>query len=287
MFETLETPADSRRLEKARSIVSAGGVTQIEPDTWRVASQSGTGHHVVTRIGLNGDSALSCTCADWQGRNNTDAGVPIAACKHAIAVELLENGGVPEETPDSFEESVASDGEVSEEVEEKIQEVSSQLAADAVLWQITELEAAIEQVEDIAHQETSVIEIWKTAETGILQRRIGLMSAALEPFMRAQNRKTVRLPHGELRLRALQDKIEVDRDAFDFTREDLVRIIPEQREPDLKAIRANLKSTGEIPDGVEITPQAPKFSYKTLREEVKSKRKEVDADGRGHAQAAD
>ena len=42
-----------------------------------------------------------------------------------------------------------------------------------------------------------------------------------------------------------------------------MRIIPEQRKPDLRAIRKHLKETGEVLTGTEVEMQPDKLSWET------------------------
>ena len=248
-----ELPLDPRRLEKARAILASGGVSRLDDHTWQVASQTGSGYHLVTRQG-EGLEGLECSCADFMGRNYPEMGVQ-APCKHCLAVVLAE-GLIESEQPPA--------GEYDEEVEEEIQEVTSRLQADGLLWQIGQLGGELQEIRNLARHEIEQIQWWEEGETRRLQECIGRLSTALEGFLRRQDRKTLHLPHGALKLRAQPPRVNiVDLAAFPLDREELVRIVPEQRLPDKRKIRAHLEATGEIPPGVEIEAPEPRFSFTT------------------------
>jgi len=287
MPEIHAPPIDPRRLAKAQEIIALGGVVQVDRDRWRVASQSGSGHHVVSRIGANGTSGLACTCPDWLGRNDIEAGLSLSACKHVLAVEIAcsGSGSIPQDTGEAsharpFQDEAADlpPDEAEEEVQEAIKEILSEMSADVALWQIAELEEGIEQIEALARKEAAVIESWRASEVGRLHQRIQELSGLLDGFMRHQERKTLHLPHGELRLRAMPERVVINEAEFRLDREEFVRVIPEQRVPDLLKVRQHIKATGEIPEGVEVHFQDPKFSYVTMRQKLlDQKRKEVNA----------
>jgi hypothetical protein len=78
--------------------------------------------------------------------------------------------------------------------------------------------------------------------------------------------KTIRLPHGTLKLRKGRDKVIITAmDAFLTVAHKLgfLKKIPEAYNPDNQAILAYVKTTGEIPPGVEFIPADNKFSYST------------------------
>lgn len=287
MPEIHAPPADPRRLSKAQEIIASGGVVRVAPDRWQVSSQSGSGHHIVSRMGANGTAGLACTCPDWLGRNDVEAGLPLSVCKHVLAVDLVVGAGNghtqetandrpttgPHEGADEAVEALSEDAE--EEVQEEIREVLSEMSADVALWQIAELEEGIEQIESLARKEASVIESWRASEVGRLHQRIQDLAGLLGGFIRNQQRKTLHLPHGELRLRAMPDRISINEAEFRLDREEFVRVIPEQRVPDLQKIKQHLKTTGEIPDGIEVHFQDAKFTYVTMRQKLQTQKKEV------------
>lgn len=139
--------------------------------------------------------------------------------------------------------------------------------ADSYLYVAGQIEKEMAENDRIAQAQIDKVTFWRDQENAKLQRRLGWLVMALENYARNEDRKTVRLPNGTLKLRAAQPTLEVDEEAFFAAHppEELVRIIPEQRKPDKKAIRELVKSTGEVPEGCEWTePDQPTFSYETV-----------------------
>ena len=152
-----------------------------------------------------------------------------------------------------------------EETEEE-QEIECSGGSDAAkyLYVVAGLETEIKEIERIAQSQRDAVSQWEETETGKLRRRISWLALGLEGFIRASGRKTVKLPNGVLKLRAQKGVIEIDEEAFfagnppDYW----IRVIPEKRLPDKKAIRTAIKETGEVPQGVTWDePGEPKFSY--------------------------
>ena len=251
---TTLSPIDPKRMGRACEIWTAGHITSIDGVTWHVASQSGTGYHLVTKNGPEGLADLSCTCADWMKRNYPEIGLQ-ASCKHCLAVALDEGlidappGAVDE--PDSEEEDVAVEWA----------EVTTRLQADGALWQLSQLEDERREIESLAQHEIEHIQRWQEQETARLAQRIQLFSSSLEAFLKREGHKSLRLPHGELKLRKAPDTLQIDEETFDWTQEAFVRIVPEQRKPDVAKLKKHLKATGELLPGVQWQPGTARFSF--------------------------
>lgn len=256
-----ELKVDPQRMDKAQAILASGAIRQIDETTWQVASQSGSGHHLVRRQGPQGLEDLECSCADFMGRNRPEIGIK-APCKHCVSVALGEgwisaNGTLPNG-------DLAAAGEFDEEVEEEIGEVTSRLQADGLLWQVSHLEVEMEEIRNLAGAEIAQIKNWEEQEINRLQHHLNRLTTPLEAYLRHQDRKTLRLPHGEIKLRAQPPRIIiVDLATFPMERDELIRIVPEQRVPDKRKIKAHLEATGEIPPGVEVETQESRFSFST------------------------
>jgi hypothetical protein len=103
----------------------------------------------------------------------------------------------------------------------------------------------------------------------------------LEAFARSSGEKTLRLPHGVLKMRKGRDKVAVvEMEAFLKVagKMGLVKSIPECITPDNQAILNRIKTTGEIPAGVEYFPGETKFTYTTIGESKNGERNEWDGD---------
>jgi hypothetical protein len=157
------------------------------------------------------------------------------------------------------------------EVEEKEQKVKidlDRLKADQLLMAVAKLESQMDDVNKLADDEIQIIEQYRKSEIERLEKRRAWLIFNLENFWRQQSEqtgeKTLRLPHGSLALRKGRDKIEIDNIAIFMKiapRNGWLRTTPEKHEPDLQAIAAHIKRTGEIPLGTKLIPAGVNFSY--------------------------
>ncbi len=156
-----------------------------------------------------------------------------------------------------------------EEVNEEKQKLEmNKILADRALAAIAVLESKINEVNDIAEKEITLIQQWNLSELNKLQKKIDWLVWNLSNYMTALGEKTVSLPHGQLKMRMGRDKVEVV-DLQKFLplgqRLGLVRTIAAKVEPDLVAIANHIKLNGNKPPaGIMLTPAQPKFSYKTI-----------------------
>lgn len=143
----------------------------------------------------------------------------------------------------------------------------SKIKADQALAAIAEIESKINEANEIAEKEISLIQQWNLSEVEKLQKKIDWLVWNLENFMKGTGEKTISLPHGKIQFRMGRDRYEV----VDLTRFlpigqklGLVRVTPAKTEPDLIAIANYTKlNGGKPPVGVMLTPATSKFTYKT------------------------
>ncbi len=160
-----------------------------------------------------------------------------------------------------------------EEVNEEKQKLEmNKILADRALAAIAVLESKINEVNDIAEKEITLIQRWNLSELNKLQKKIDWLVWNLSNYMTALGEKTVSLPHGQLKMRMGRDKVEVV-DLQKFLplaqRLGLVRTIAAKIEPDLVAIANHIKLNGNKPPaGIMLTIGQPKFSYKTITKGV-------------------
>lgn len=142
------------------------------------------------------------------------------------------------------------------------------LRADQLLMAVQVLETQMDDVNKIADEEIKLIEDYRRSEGDRLQRKRNWLSWNLEQFMRSTDLKTLKLPHGVLKLRAGRDKVEVQ-DVDTFLKspdgQKFLRVIPEQYQPDLNSIHEHIKKTGEVPTGVVLIPGEVRFSLTTFK----------------------
>lgn len=161
------------------------------------------------------------------------------------------------------------------EVEEKEQKVKidlDRLKADQLLMAVAKLETQMDDVNKLADDEIKLIEQYRQSEIERLEKKRSWLLFNLENFWRQQSEqtgeKTLRLPHGSLALRKGRDKIEIDNLAIFMKvapRNGWLRTTPEKHEPDLQAIAAHIKTTGEIPLGTKLIPAGINFSYQITK----------------------
>jgi len=140
------------------------------------------------------------------------------------------------------------------------------LRADQILAAISKLEEGMAEVTDLCEKELKLIEEYRANELARLDKKRSWLVFNLDGFMRSTGEKTLRLPHGSLKLRKGRDKVAVvalDEFLKIGPRLKLVRSVPEQVMPDIQAIVNHIKTTGEIPSGVQFIPADVRFSYTT------------------------
>lgn len=135
---------------------------------------------------------------------------------------------------------------------------------DLVLIQIGELQSEIEENFAEAEKEIEIIGQWSLNQNSKLQDKINFLSQKLEAYIREEGKKTIELPHGELRYHKKPVRIEIsDLDEFLKTATaDMIRIVPEEVKPDLIKIKTYIKNKGKVPNGVTVIEGNPEFSYK-------------------------
>ena len=142
----------------------------------------------------------------------------------------------------------------------------NKLMADRMLSAVSVLESQMEDVNELVEKEIKLLEEYRSNELSRLDKKRSWLLFNLDRYMRSTGEKTLRLPHGSLKLRKGRDKVAVVA-LGEFLKIGpnlhLVRSVPEQVTPDLQAIVNHIKTTGEIPAGVQFIPAKVKFSYST------------------------
>ena len=157
------------------------------------------------------------------------------------------------------------------EVEAKEHQVKlnlDRLKADQLLMAISKLDSQIEDANKLCDDEIKLIEQYRQSEVERIEKKRSWLLFNLEGFARQQldqtNEKTMRLPHGSLALRKGRDKIEITQMPVFLKvgpRLGLLRTTPEEHVPDMTALAAYVKRTGEIPIGTKLIPGTINFSY--------------------------
>lgn len=156
--------------------------------------------------------------------------------------------------------------------EEQKEEKQSEAYYDLLLLQIKSLDEEIEKNFNEAEKEIEIIRNWAIKRNSTLNERKQFLEKQLESFLRERESKTIKLPHGDIKLRKLPDKVEVeDMDEFlKNAKKELITIVPESMKPNLNAIKAFIKKTnGRVPKGCKVIEGKEEFKYTIKTEEVK------------------
>jgi hypothetical protein len=140
------------------------------------------------------------------------------------------------------------------------------LRADQLLTAVATLEGQMNDVNELVDKEMRLLEEYRSSELSRLDKRRSWLVFNLEGFARSTGEKTLRLPHGILKLRRGRDKVAIvalDRFLAIGQKLGLVRTVPESVAPDIQAILAHIKATNSIPDGIEYLTADTRFSYTT------------------------
>jgi hypothetical protein len=144
----------------------------------------------------------------------------------------------------------------------------TQERVDALLFVVRRLEARMDRNERAARAQIDHITLWLETANGRLDRQRRWILRQCRRWMEREGLKTASLANGVLRIRPVPDRLEILDKEKVLADPRFVRIVPEKREVDRKAIRDHVKATGEVPEGVEFIPQEPRFSCKCYRLEV-------------------
>ena len=154
----------------------------------------------------------------------------------------------------------------SEEEQEEFQkeEITPEIRFTRFLWKIKFIEQDIEKNRRVAEETIKEITDWFEKKKSQLEGQIRFLCDQMQNYLTIQDLKSLSLPSGKIGFRNQQDKIEItDYDLFyNKALPELLRHVPESYEPDMKKIKEHIKTTSEIPEGIDITPQDPKFYYK-------------------------
>lgn len=154
----------------------------------------------------------------------------------------------------------------SEEEKEDLQkeEVTPEIRFTRFLWKIKFIEQEIQKHENVADETIKEITDWFEKKKSQLEGQIRFLCDQMQNYLTIQDLKSLSLPSGKIGFRNQQEKIQIiDYDLFyKKALPVLLRHVPESYEPDMKKIKEHIKTTSEIPEGIDVIPQDPKFYYK-------------------------
>ena len=142
---------------------------------------------------------------------------------------------------------------------EEVREAKTLADVDYLLGKISTLDAEIEEINESTEIQVNRINQWRESRIESIEKQKQYFLPSLHAFIQQSGKRTIKLVNGNINLRKLQPKLEIIDE----------EIIPNQfikiREVstiDKSGIKAHIKSTGEIPDGVDYIEQNDKFVYK-------------------------
>ena len=96
-------------------------------------------------------------------------------------------------------------------------------------------------------------------EEAKLERRLEFLTASLKRFYEASGAKRVVLAHGTLSQRQQPERV-VFEDEAAFVATAPEKFVVRVTNPDRNAIKQHIKETGELPEGVDLVRNEPKFT---------------------------
>ena len=157
--------------------------------------------------------------------------------------------------------------EILKEAEAK-EEKQSLAYFDLLIAEVIGMQEKIDEINEQAEREIAMIEAWKAKMTEKYLNRIEYVEKNLEAFIRERGEKTIDLAHGTLKIRKKPDRVKVqDMDLFlSNANAGMLKVVPEQFKPDLTKIKAHIKKSGRIPEGIEYIEGEESFSL-TIKKE--------------------
>lgn len=145
-----------------------------------------------------------------------------------------------------------------------IETVDAEIRLNKYLWLVKQKESELARCRTIATESIHGTTQWLNDKTEQVSKAIDWLTSQMRNYLAVKQLKSLSLPNGTIGMRKQPETVEiVDEDAFIANAApDLLRHVPESYEPDIKAIKALIKDTGEIPKGVELKEQDAKFYYK-------------------------
>lgn len=140
---------------------------------------------------------------------------------------------------------------------------------DLLILEVSKLEAEISNNFDESTKEIKIITNWALKKNAALQERADFLKLKLENYIRTEGKKTISLPHGELKIRKMPDKVEItDMHLFlSKANDQMLTVVPETVKPDLTKIKAVIKMSGRVPEGVTVIEGEDQFRL-TLKNNI-------------------
>jgi hypothetical protein len=144
---------------------------------------------------------------------------------------------------------------------------------DQAIWalrKIAQAKANQDENTQAAQAEIDRIAVWRNEENEKLQRSVSFFESLLhEYFMQLREDdpklKTVKLPHGSLKMRAQQPQYEYDEDQLlPWAKGNLPEAVVVKESIAKTPVKKHIRETGEMVPGVTITERPEKFSVEVV-----------------------
>ena len=150
-----------------------------------------------------------------------------------------------------------------EHVEKEVFQVSDQQTAEWTVRKIAEHRKRQKEVDELLQAELFRLKQWAQKEMEKEENNIAYLESLLIPWAQEQG-KSISLPSGRVRFRKVPDKFIYDDQAvIAWAKQHLPEAVRIKEELEKNTIKAHVKATGELPDGLTIEPQEPKFEVVT------------------------
>ena len=146
-----------------------------------------------------------------------------------------------------------------------IESVAPEIRLDKYLWIIRQKEIELNKCKALAEESINRTQSWLEKKEHTINSTIEFLSAQMRNYLNQNSLNKLSLPNGNIGYRKQPDSILIEDETtfIDNALPELLRHIEESYEPDLKAIKEYIKqSGGDIPKGIELKVQDPKFYYK-------------------------
>jgi hypothetical protein len=142
--------------------------------------------------------------------------------------------------------------------------IDGEIKLNKYLWVVKQKESELSRCRTIATDSIRSTSDWLNEKETQIQNAIDWLTSQMRNYLVTKDLKSLSLPNGTIGMRKQPDAVEVADESVFIANAgpELLRHVPESYEPDLKAIKALIKDTGEIPKGIELKAQDPKFYYK-------------------------
>ena len=115
---------------------------------------------------------------------------------------------------------------------------------DLLMLELQKLQSEIENNFNEAEREINIIKQWSLLRNSKLNGKIEWIEKKLEAYIREENKKTIEMPHGILKMHKKPDKVEItDLELFlKHAKPEMLTVVPEQIKPDMNKIKAYMKT---------------------------------------------